>query len=97
MSRTDKRRPRRQIALWTPDDYRIELEQVGHEAYRLTEHDGISVVNVEDFTEPDAAQQAYINAQVAYIEVLAQFTLAPLPTKPSEIMKLVQADENDLT
>ena len=93
MSRIDKRRPRRQIVKWIPDDYRIQLEQVGHEAWRLTIHDGIDVERVEDYVNPDEAQAAYIEAQSAYIEVLASFTLAPLPKKPSEVVSIEESDE----
>ena len=93
MSRIDKRRPRRQIVEWIPDDYRIQLEQIGHEAWRLTVHDGIDVERVEDYVNPDEAQAAYIEAQSAYIKVLAEFTLAPLPRKPSEIVSIEESDE----
>ena len=93
MSRTDKRRPRRQIVKWEPDEYMIQLEQIGHEAYRLTVHDGITIKEVNDFLDPNEAQQAYLSAQLQYINLLAEFTLAPLPKKPSEILKLVQEEE----
>lgn len=91
--KTDRRRPKRQVCTWKPDDYTIQLEQVGHTAYRLTEHDGIRVVAARDYRDPDAAQQAFIDAQTAYLFVLAEFTLAPLPEKPSQIIVIEDGDE----
>jgi hypothetical protein len=91
MSLIDKRRPPRQIAQWqsgTPDEYRIELEQLGHEMWRMTEWDGINVVRVEDFTDPDKGQITWLEAQRSYLDVLSQFTLRPLPKKPSEIITI---------
>jgi len=96
MSRTDTRRPRRQVTVWQPlqdDHYQIQLEQIGHHAWRLTEHDGIEVRRVDDYTDPDEAQKAYLEAQGAYLGVLAGFTLQPLPTKPSEIVVIDADDE----
>jgi len=96
MSRIDKRRPRRQITSWQPgqeDEYRITLEQIGHEAYRLTTHDGIDVIECHDYTDPDEAQIAYLAAQTGYLVVLGAFTLAPLPKKPSEIVSIEESDE----
>ena len=95
MSRTDKRRPRRQIVSWQPgqeDEYRITLEQIGHQAYRLTIHDGIDVMECHDYTSPDEAQQKYIDAQHSYLTMLAGFTLAPLPRRPAEILTIEEAD-----
>lgn len=91
MSRIDKRRARRQTVQWQPgqeDEYRITLEQIGHEAWRLTVHDGINVAACKDFTDPDEAQSAYLFHQAAYLDVLSEFTLAPLPKRPSEIIEI---------
>ena len=95
MSRIDKRRPRRQVTCWQPgqeDEYRVTLEQVGHEAWRLTVHDGIDVMECHDYTDSDEAQQAYIDQQYSYLVVLSAFTLAPLPKKPSQIIEIEDAD-----
>lgn len=68
------------------------MEQIGHEAYRLTVHDGIDVTQCDDYRDPDTAQQAYIDTQNAYLAVLAAFTLNPLPKRPAEIIEIEEVD-----
>jgi hypothetical protein len=66
----------------------ITLEQVGHHGWQLTEHQGINLKRSTMFEDPDEAQREYIAAQHLYVELLAQFTLTPLPARPSEIVHI---------
>jgi hypothetical protein len=91
----DSRRPRRQVTRWQrgADEYIITLEQVGHHGWQLTEHRGIEVMSATMYENADEAQKRYIEAQLVYVELLAEFTLAPLPKRPSEILSINEDEE----
>ena len=92
MSITDRWAERRNVATWSPDDYRITREQIGHTVYRVTIHDGIRIVSSRDFQDGAEAQAYWLDVQAAHIDSMRELLPPPLPNRPERIVEILEGD-----